>query len=128
MKFTSTHIVIGVAILGVGLLATSKYLEVKNSQVAKGEYTEFAQCIQDSGATFFGAFWCPHCKEQKELFGDAVTLLPYVECSTPDKQNQTQVCIDENITGYPTWVLKDGERLKGLIPLEALAEKTGCTL
>ena len=30
----------------------------------------------------YGAYWCPHCAHQKELFGaEAWSLIPYVECS-----------------------------------------------
>ena len=51
----------------------------------------FAQCITDSGAKFYGAFWCPHCQNEKRLFGSAEKLLPYIECSTPDGQGQLSV-------------------------------------
>ena len=64
---------------------------------------EFAKCIADSGAKFYGAFWCSHCKDQKDLFGDSAQYLPYVECSTPDGNNQLPVCADEGIKIYPTW-------------------------
>lgn len=62
------------------------------------------------------------------MFGASVDKLPYVECSTPDGNAQTQVCIDEKVTGYPTWEFKDGSRLNGTQDLETLAEKTGCEL
>ncbi len=128
MKVTSTHILIGVAVIGVLLIGGGKFLAQKKSAVPEGKYTAFAQCIKEKGATFYGAFWCPHCAEQKALFGDAVKELPYVECSTPDKQGQTQVCIDQGIKSYPTWILEGGERLDGLASLELLAEKTTCEL
>lgn len=92
------------------------------------EYDQFAQCIADSGAKFYGAFWCPHCLEQKRMFGDSYKLLPYIECSTPDQQGQLQVCIDADIKGYPTWEFPDGTRESGEIPFDVLAEKTGCEL
>lgn len=88
----------------------------------------FAQCLGDKGATFYGAFWCPHCQNQKMMFGRSQKRLPYVECSTPDGKNQLQVCIDKEITGYPTWEFEDGSRLSGEVPLSTLAEKTGCEL
>lgn len=94
----------------------------------EGNYDEFAQCIADSGATFYGAFWCPHCLEQKELFGASQKNLPYVECSTPDRRGQLQVCIDAGIQSYPTWEFADGERQTGVVSLEMLAEKTSCEL
>ena len=88
----------------------------------------FAKCIAQSGAKFYGAFWCPHCKDQKAEFGSSVQYLPYVECSTPDGQSQTQICKDKNIQGYPTWIFADGSSVSGEQTLQALAQKTGCTL
>jgi thiol-disulfide isomerase/thioredoxin len=128
MKFTSTHILILVAIVGVALIGGNQYMKSQKSAVAVGAYTEFAQCLKKSGAEFFGAFWCPHCQDQKALFGDAEKELPYVECSTEDKQDQTQVCKAAGITGYPTWKFSDGTVLNGLVQLQQLADVTGCTL
>ncbi len=93
-----------------------------------GKYDAFAQCLGEKGAIFYGAFWCPHCQEQKALFGNSKDKLPYKECSTPDGQAQLQVCKDAGITGYPTWILKGGERLSSVQSLATLAEKTGCKL
>jgi hypothetical protein len=88
----------------------------------------FAQCLKDSGAEFYGTFWCSHCQNQKELFGSSKKYIPYIECSTLDGQSQLQVCKDKGIEGYPTWVFKDGSRLSGELPLQTLAEKTECVL
>ena len=93
-----------------------------------GQLDEFAQCVADSGATFYGAFWCPHCQAQKALFGRSARLLPYVECSTPDGQGQLQVCIDKEVQSYPTWDFPNDNRLTGEVPLVQLAAMTGCQL
>src|SRR3989338_8078671 len=93
-----------------------------------GNLDGFAQCLKDKGATFYGAFWCPHCQKQKAMFGSSAKLLPYVECSTPDCKGQLPVCKDAGVTGYPTWVFADGSRESGEVSLERLAEKTSCTL
>lgn len=93
-----------------------------------GKYDAFATCLGEKGAKFYGAFWCPHCRNQKAMFGKSATLLPYVECSTPDGNGRTQVCTDKKIEGYPTWEFANGERLNGEIPLATLAEKTSCEL
>jgi thiol-disulfide isomerase/thioredoxin len=90
--------------------------------------TAFATCLKDKGATFFGTFWCPHCAAQKKLFGGSVKALPYVECSTPDGQSQTQACKDKKIESYPTWEFADQSRLTGEQTFEALADKTACPL
>jgi len=100
-----------------------------NSAPAGGpDYTAFAQCLTKSGAKFYGAFWCPHCAAEKQLFGSAVHALPYVECSTPDANSQTQVCISEGIQEYPTWIFADGTRQTGTLSLQQLSDKTGCPL
>ena len=92
------------------------------------DYTAFAQCISASGTKFYGAFWCPHCNDQKAMFGAAKGYLPYVECSTPDGQGQLDVCTNASVNGYPTWVFSDGTRLAGAQPLQTLADKTNCPL
>lgn len=91
-------------------------------------FDDFAKCLKDNGAIFYGTFWCPHCQNQKALFGSSKKYLPYTECSTPDSNGQLKVCKDANITGYPTWQFADNSRTEGEISLEALAEKTSCVL
>jgi hypothetical protein len=93
-----------------------------------GQYDQFATCIKDSGATFFGAFWCPHCRNQKAMFGSSAKLLPYKECSTPDGKGQLPVCNDAGVESYPTWQFPDGTREVGEVPLERLSELTNCPL
>jgi len=118
---------LGIVVLGGGLLFAVKTMN-KPAGNTRGQYDAFAQCLKDSGAVFYGAFWCPHCQEQKAAFGDSAHLLPYVECSTPDMKGQTQICKDKGITGYPTWIFKDGSKLSGLVEMKELAEKTACVL
>ena len=93
-----------------------------------GELDGFAQCLKNKKVTFYGAFWCPHCQNQKKLFGRSARLLPYVECSTPDGGSQLQICKDKKIEGYPTWEFADGSRESGELSLQTLAEKSGCEL
>jgi thiol-disulfide isomerase/thioredoxin len=116
-----------ISLLILGTIATV-LLQSEAVPAGPSKYDEFAQCLKDKGALFYGAFWCPHCKTQKELFGSSAKLLPYVECSLPSGSGQTQECIDKKIEGYPTWEFSDGTRLNGEISLEKLAEKTSCVL
>ncbi len=112
------------------ILGTIMIVLLQSSSIpaGPGKYDEFAQCLKEKGATFYGAFWCSHCQAQKKMFGSSAKLLPYVECSTPNGSAQTQECTDKKITGYPTWQFSDGTRLTGEIPLSQLAEKTSCQL
>lgn len=98
------------------------------SSVPSGKYDLFAQCLKSKGAVFYGAFWCPHCAEQKQLFGNSVKFLPYVECSTPDGNGQTAACSMAGIQSYPTWDFPDGTRVTGAQTMDYLASKTGCQL
>jgi uncharacterized membrane protein/glutaredoxin len=84
-----------------------------------------AEHLAKSGAIFYGASWCPHCKEQKELFGAAADRLPYVECSPQGpRAPQAPVCETLEIKGYPTWII-DGRRYEGLLMPEELEKYSG---
>ena len=96
-----------------------------------GRLDAFATCLGESGAIFYGTFWCPHCANQKTLFGASAKLLPYVECSTPDGRSQLSVCTDAGVTGYPTWDFVTGTttvRESGEVSLERLSELSNCPL
>ncbi len=92
-----------------------------------GKLDGFAQCLSSSGAKFYGAFWCSHCQSQKKMFGSSSQYLPYIECSSVDGK-QLDICKNDGIEGYPTWVFKDGSKLSGELSLETLSEKTSCPL
>lgn len=90
-------------------------------------YGVFAQCLTDSGATLYGSFQCGHCVEQKEMFGNAIAYVNYVECG-PLSGPINQVCIDEGLQAFPTWKFGDGTEVVRKLPLEELARRTGCEL
>jgi hypothetical protein len=116
-------------LIGVIVLAGIVYIIVAPPRATAGKYDAFATCIAQSGATFYGAFWCSHCQQQKAMFGSSAHLLPYVECSTPDGQSQIQVCKDKGIVEYPTWQFAtDATTTPGVLQLSDLAQKTGCAL
>ncbi|MDO8499406.1 MAG: hypothetical protein Q7S66_01980 [bacterium] len=114
------------SIVALAVVAGISYAIYSSSQ--PGKLDEFAQCLEEKGAVFYGAFWCSHCQATKDLFGKSAKFLPYVECSTPDGRGQSLVCTQKNITGYPTWEFSDGNRLSGEVSLNTLVEKTGCKL
>lgn len=112
--------------VGLAIVIGIFFLVSANSK--PGKLDEFAQCLKDKGAVFYGAFWCPHCQNQKAMFGKSAKLLSYTECSTPDGKGQLAVCKEKNVTGYPTWEFADGSRESGEVSLQKLSEKTGCQL
>ena len=88
----------------------------------------FTQCLTERGAKMYGAYWCPHCLDQKEMFGKNWNNINYIECSLPGKSGQTEVCNLAGITSYPTWEFSDGSRRNGVLQLEELGSITGCPL
>ena len=93
-----------------------------------GTYDAFAKCIASTTTKFYGAWWCPHCHNQKNEFGDAARYLPYVECSNPEASGRLPACTAAGIKNYPTWVFPDGSTTTGEMSLDVLSEKTGCPL
>lgn len=115
-----------VSLAGLVIVGGTIYLMQRES--GPGPLDTLAQCIKDSGTTFYGAFWCQHCQAQKAAFGSSARLLPYVECSTPDGNSQVAFCVDKGVKSYPTWVYPDGTIETGEQQPSHLAEKTGCTM
>jgi uncharacterized membrane protein/glutaredoxin len=73
-------------------------------------------------AKFYGASWCPHCVEQKELFGPSSNRVPYIECSPGGpRAPQAQICNDAGVKSYPTWII-NGQRYTGTQSLDSLAQ------
>ena len=101
---------------------------LQNLPEAKGKYDGLAQCIYNSKATFYGAFWCPHCAEQKALFGTSAKLLPYHECSLPSGNGQNEDCNKVGIESYPTWIFADGTKKTGTLTLDELSKATSCAI
>lgn len=92
------------------------------------DYSAFAQCLSDRDITMYGAFWCPHCADQKELFGDAFEYVDYVECDPRGEEAQPELCLSKEIESYPTWIHPDGRRWEGTQTMETLSEISECPL
>lgn len=84
-----------------------------------------AKHLTSIGAKMYGAYWCPHCHDQKQLFGQqAWREVTYVECASDGQNAQPDVCAAQGIEGYPTWEV-NGKKLSGTQTLQQLAEASG---
>ncbi len=94
------------------------------------QHDSFARCLHDRGVKMYGAYWCPHCQDQKEIFGASFKKVNYIECGVQgDTHAQSQACKDENVKHYPTWQFPPmGERVERIFTLDELSERTGCAL
>lgn len=124
MKKVKIWLIILAIIIAIGALGYIGFTQANKP----GKYDDFAKCLKNNGAVFYGAFWCPHCQDQKDLFGNSKKYLPYVECSTPDSNGQLEVCKNAKVEAYPNWQFKDGSKVDGEVSLQKLAEKTSCIL
>jgi uncharacterized membrane protein/glutaredoxin len=80
-----------------------------------------ARHLREKGAVMYGAYWCPHCTEQKALFGDAAKDLPYVECDKGGVNARPDLCEKAGVRTFPTWVMGN-ERREGVQSPQALAD------
>jgi len=108
------------------VVAGGLYLFVHHQQSTR--LNAFAQCLSAKGAKMYGAYWCPHCADQKEMFGSSFQYAPYIECGVKGSRAPTQVCTDADVKHYPTWVFADGSRVEGAHSLQFLSQETGCPL
>jgi uncharacterized membrane protein len=84
-----------------------------------------AEHLQQIDGAMYGAYWCPACQQQKDLFGSAFKNVPYVECSPNGRgAPQAEACSEAGVQSYPTWII-EGQSYRGVRSLEALAEISG---
>lgn len=84
-----------------------------------------AEHLTASGAKIYTAYWCPHCHDQKEMFGrQATEKLTVIECAPDGRNSQRELCEAKKIEGYPTWEI-NGQLDSGVKPLAKLAEVSG---
>ncbi|KAI5062887.1 hypothetical protein GOP47_0021434 [Adiantum capillus-veneris] len=87
-----------------------------------------AKYLQSVGAKMYGAFWCSHCYEQKQMFGrEAMKYLDYVECYPEGYRRGVKIakaCESAKIDGFPTWIIK-GQVLSGEQELSEIARVAG---
>ena len=82
---------------------------------------KFAKFLSEKNIKMYSAYWCPHCHDQKQLFGkQAVKELTVVECAQDGKDNQHELCREKQIEGFPSWEIK-GEIYSGVKNLNDLA-------
>ena len=84
-----------------------------------------AEHLTATGVVMYSAFWCDHCRQQKEAFGrKAAKELTIVECAEAGQNSQRSLCESKGIEGYPTWEI-NGKLDSGVKDLKTLAGLSG---
>jgi len=87
----------------------------------KPQLKALAVHLSETGARFYGTYWCPTCQQQKALFEASADRLPYVECTPGGRKGPVSVeCVLNDINNYPTWVI-GRERRTGILTASELA-------
>ncbi len=126
-----------IAILGlsIGTVATTIFplladakptpIEAPVRLVDSSALTDLALHLKKINAKMYGAYWCPHCTSQKELFGkSAIQSINYIECDPRGANAKPNLCQAAKVTGYPTWEI-NGKQYVGVQSLEELAKSSG---
>ena len=118
MRYLIPAVVIASTLMGIYLL----WMRHRSSPL-----DNFSKCLASRQVKMYGLYWCPHCEEQKALFGSAFQYVPYIECGIKGSRGEAELCVEQNVNHFPTWQLP-GERYEGVLPLETLSQKSGCHL
>lgn len=78
-----------------------------------GKYAEAAKCLTEKGVVMYGAYWCPHCANQKKFWGDDFQFIKYQECDDKGANGNHKLCIEQGVTQYPTWFFPGQGNLVG---------------
>ena len=92
------------------------------------KYDSFAQCLASKQAKMYGLYWCPHCADQKAMFGASFRYVPYVECAIKGTRELAPECKVAGVTLFPSWQFGIDPPHEGVLSLQVLSQKTGCSL
>lgn len=112
--------------VGILILFAAAYLAGRYYKDHK--YDSFAKCIAGKQAKMYGLYWCPHCVDQKAMFGSAFKFVPYVECAIKGSKELAPECKIAGVKLFPSWQFGMDPPKEGVLSLDALSEKTGCSL
>ena len=133
LLFRTVLVALAVAILGLGWASSANRPATPLGQgvpipvvsASTPATLALADHLKAVGAVMYTAYWCPHCHEQKELFGkEATERLTVVECAPDGRNSQEALCKAKKIEGYPSWEI-NGRLDSGVKPLARLAELSG---
>ena len=86
---------------------------------------DFAKFLNENNIIMYSAYWCPHCHDQKQLFGEkAAEELTIVECAKDGIDNQSELCEQKGIEGFPSWEINN-KIYSGTRDLQELADLAG---
>ncbi len=133
LLFRGVLTVLAVGLIGLGWAtslnrpesATGPGMPIPVTTASTPATIALADHLTASGAVMYSAYWCPHCHDQKQLFGkEATAKLKIVECAPDGRNSQAALCASKNIQGFPSWEIQ-GKLDSGQKSLAQLAALSG---
>ncbi len=133
LLFRGVLTVLAVGLIGLGWAtslnrpesATGPGMPIPVTSASTPATVALADHLTATGAVMYSAYWCPHCHDQKQLFGkEAAAKLKIIECAPDGRNSQAALCASKNIQGFPTWEIK-GQLDSGQKTLAQLAALSG---
>lgn len=112
--------------IGILILFAAAYLLGRYYKNHK--YDDFAKCLAGKQAKMYGLYWCPHCADQKAMFGSSFKYVPYVECAIRGSKELAPECKVAGVKLFPSWQFGTDPPKEGVLSLEDLSIKSGCSL
>ena len=85
---------------------------------------DIANNITANGWVLYSTTSCPHCVEQKNVFGESIDYILIINCDL--NENAYGECVAKNVTGVPTWINSvTGEMRMGVQNVDNLIEMGG---
>lgn len=117
------------ALLYIVILAIFATAFLSGRYYKNHKYDSFAKCLASKNARMYGLYWCPHCADQKREFGAAFRYVPYVECASEENPHElTPACKAAGVKLFPSWQFGVDPPKEGVLSLQDLSQKTGCSL
>lgn len=117
-------VILGAALVQAEKFGVSGSPTTELSEPADSFQSGLAMYMAEHGAVMYGSYKCPHCSQQKQMFGDAFKYIKYVECNPKGENANPSLCLAKGIMNYPTWEI-DGRFYEGAMPLEQLSAISG---
>jgi len=133
LVFRGVLVALVVGLVGLGWAAavnkpaalSTKGAPIPVTSISTPSTMALAEKLTASGAVMYSAYWCPHCHEQKQLFGkEATAKLKVIECAPDGQNSQAALCQQKKIEGFPSWEI-NGQLDSGVKPLQKLANLVG---
>jgi len=100
------------------------YVPARVKRQSTDQAIALAKHLSQSGAIMYGAYWCPHCSRQKEMFGsEAWSYIKYIECSAKGyAYGGPKMCAPALENGFPTWKFSKDNIASGEMALGRIAD------